>query len=97
MARKKAVKKEPTEFSLNCACKASAPIFELERGYMAHCPDCGAITFFDNPALLKRLSFGGDLCPHHPERKPCRGGHTTWCPTCKIRTFYYGNEEKNGS
>lgn len=95
MPRKKAAKKKPTDFSLDCPCGAKAPIFELERGFMAHCADCGAITFFDNAQLLERLRFGGQLCPHHLEHKPCRGGYTTWCPICRVRTFYYdsGGEE----
>ncbi len=91
MPRKKAAKKTPTEFSLDCPCGAKALIFELERGYMAHCVACGAITFFDNPALLGRLRYGGQLCPHDPKPKPCRGGHTTWCPVCRIRIFYYNS------
>lgn len=49
MARKKAAKKRPTEFYIDCLCGAKGRIFELERGYMAHCLNCGAITFFDNP------------------------------------------------
>ena len=89
MPRKKAAKKTLTEFSLDCPCGAKAPIFELERGYMGHCISCGSIIFFDNPALLERLRFGGQLCPHHPEQKPCPGGHTTWCPVCRIRCFFY--------
>jgi hypothetical protein len=44
-----------------------------EKGYMAHCAGCGALTFFHNPVLLERIKFGGQLCPHHPERKPCPG------------------------
>lgn len=95
MPRKKQAKKRPTEFVLDCPCGAKARIFELERGFMAHCADCGAITFFDNAQLLERLRFGGKLCPHHLEHKPCRGGYTTWCPICRVRTFYYdsGGEE----
>ena len=89
MARKKAAKKTPTEFSLDCSCGAKAGVFALERGFMGHCVSCGSITFFDNPALLERLRFGGQLCPHHLEQKPCRGGQTTWCPVCRVRTFYY--------
>jgi len=91
MVKSKRRKKIPTEFSLDCACKEKAAIFELEKGHMAHCPSCGAVTFFDNPMLLQRLRFGGKLCPHELEKKPCRGGHTTWCPTCRVRTFIYGN------
>jgi len=89
MARKKAVKKKPTEYTLDCPCGVKAPIFELESGYMAHCADCGSLAFFNNSRLLERLHYGGELCPHHPEPKPCRGGHTTWCPICRVRRFYY--------
>ena len=81
--------KKPTGFSLDCVCGSKAAIFELEKGYMAHCPSCGAVTFFDNPILLKRVEFGGKLCPHQLEKKPCRGGHTTWCPVCRVRSFIY--------
>ncbi len=88
MVKKKGGKKL-TEFSLDCPCGVKARIFELEKGYMAHCLSCGAITFFDNPQLLERLHFGGKLCHHQLEQKPCRGGHTTWCSLCRIRTFYY--------
>lgn len=93
MTRKKAAKKKRTEFHLDCPCGSRAPIFELERGYMAHCIDCGSIAFFDNSQLLERLRYGGELCPHHPEAKPCRGGHTTWCPICRVRTFFYDSVE----
>ncbi len=95
MARKKMTKKIPTEFFLDCSCGAKAQIFSLgDRGYMAHCPGCGMITFFHSPQLLERLRFGGQLCPHHPERKPCPGGHTTWCSICRVRTFYYDSGER---
>jgi len=85
-------KKILTEYSLNCGCGEKAPVFELEKGYMAHCLGCGAVTFFDNPLLLQRLRFGSKLCPHELEVKPCRGGHTTWCPTCRVRRFSYDND-----
>ena len=88
MAKKKATKKKPTELVIDCRCGAKARVFELEKGFMAHCPGCGALTFFHNPELLERLRFGGQLCPHRPEPKPCPGGSTTWCPTCRTRTFY---------
>jgi len=96
MAKKKR-KKKLTEFSLDCACGVKAPVFELERGYMVHCPGCGAITFFNNPQLLERLRFGGRLCHHHLEQKPCRGGHTTWCGVCRVRTFYYTGERRGNN
>ncbi|MBI2854953.1 MAG: hypothetical protein HYX87_08575 [Chloroflexi bacterium] len=81
-------KKKLTEFTLDCVCGQKASIFELEKGYMAHCVECGSVVFFDNPVLLQRLSFGGRLCPHQLERKPCPGGHTSWCSICRVRTFY---------
>jgi hypothetical protein len=89
---KKKAKKNLTEFSVDCNCGEKAPVFELEKGYMVHCSGCGAVTFFANPALLKRLGFGGKLCHHKLEAKPCRGGHTTWCSLCRIRTFCYDIE-----
>ncbi len=89
MAKQETAKKRATEFSLDCACGEKARVFELKKGFMAHCLNCGAISFFDNPQLLERLRLGGRICHHHLESKPCRGGHTTWCPTCRIRTFYY--------
>ena len=92
MAKSKIRKKKIlTEYSLNCGCGEKAPVFELEKGYMAHCLGCGAVTFFDNQLLLQRLRFGSKLCPHEVEAKPCRGGHTTWCPTCRVRHFSYDN------
>ena len=94
MARKGTTKKKATDFYLDCTCGEKARIFETGKGYMAHCVNCGAICFFDNPQLLERLRLGGQLCHHHPELKPCRGGHTTWCPICRIRAFYY--DSKNG-
>jgi hypothetical protein len=67
-------KKKPTEYTLDCQCGAKAAVFEIEKGY---------------PILLQRLHFGGKLCPHELEKKPCRGGHTTWCPICRVRSFIY--------
>jgi len=70
MARKKATKRKPTEFFLTCECGAKARVFELEgKGFMSHYPGCGALSFFHDPALLERLRFGGQLCPHHPQAK----------------------------
>ncbi len=92
MARKRAAKKKPTEYSIDCPCGEKARVFELESGYMAHCINCGSLTFFDNPQLLERLRLGGKLCHHQLTRKPCRGGRTTWCTLCRIGTFYYERE-----
>ncbi len=86
-------KKSITEYTIDCSCGSKAPVYQLQKGYMAHCPDCGAVTFFDNPQLLQRLQYGGKLCLHQLERKPCRGGYTTWCPTCRVRTFEYRTEQ----
>ena len=98
MAKKKATGKKATEFFLDCSCGARAQVFELgEKGYLAHCAGCGSLTFFHNPVLLERLRFGGQLCPHQPEQKPCAGGHTTWCPVCRVRSFYYSSEEESAT
>ena len=94
MVKKKTTKKRPTEFHLTCSCGAKARVFELgEKGFMAHCPACGALCFFHDPELLERLRFGAQLCPHELKPKPCPGGHTTWCPICRVRTFYYDERE----
>lgn len=93
MARRRAPKKQATEFSIDCPCGEKARIFELERGFMARCLGCRAITFFDNPQLLERLRLGGKLCHHKIEPKACRGGRTTWCPVCRVRTFLYDKQE----
>ena len=81
--------KQTTEFSITCRCGAKARVFAIgEKGYMAHCPGCGALTFFRNSDLLERLNYGGSLCTHKLELKPCTGGKTTWCLVCRVRTFY---------
>jgi len=59
MARRKATKRKLMELVLDCRCGAKGRVFELEKGYMAHCPGCGSLTFFHNPQLLERLRFGG--------------------------------------
>lgn len=85
-------RKKLTEFRLHCPCGARAPVFTVGDRYMAHCAGCGAITFWGNPALLERLRYADQICTHHPERRACRGGWTTWCPRCRVRTFYYQAE-----
>lgn len=92
-------KKKATEFRLDCPCGGKAQVFQTgESRYMGHCTSCGGLTFFDNGALLERLKLVGKLCLHDPPRKPCRGGWTTWCPRCRVRTFYYepAGEEAGG-
>ncbi|MBI4282139.1 MAG: hypothetical protein HY672_01450 [Chloroflexi bacterium] len=82
--------KKLTEHRVACECGAKAAVFQLAGGrFMAHCVACGSLCFFDNPILLERLSQGGDLCHHTVERRPCRGGWTTWCRRCRVRRFYY--------
>jgi len=93
MARKankgRGSKRKPTEFHLHCECGAKARVYAIEgKGYMAHCAACGMLVFFQNEDLLERVKYGGPLCPHKPERKPCPGGHTSWCLICRVRTFY---------
>lgn len=94
MAKRKTAKRKPMELVRECRCGAKARIFQLEKGYMAHCPGCGTLTFFHSPELLERVRFGGELCPHRLEQKPCPGGHTTWCPVCRVRTFYRDSGEE---
>ena len=93
MAKKKS-KKKIMEISSDCGCGEKTQVYKLERGYMMRCPYCGAVTFFRDPILLTRLSFGGRLCPHQLEKKPCRGGHTTWCPICRVRSFEYDSQRE---
>lgn len=65
-------------------------VYKIQGGrYMAHCAGCGRLDFFDNPVLLERVAQGGRLCPHELEWKPCRGGQTSWCVTCRVRSFTY--------
>ena len=83
-----ALKRSKTELSIPCPCGGRAPIME-GRSYYALCLACGRKTFFKSPILLERVRLGGPLCPHKPEPKPCKGGFTTWCPLCRVRTFIY--------
>ncbi len=94
MVKRKTAKRKQMELVRECRCGAKARIFELEKGYMSHCPGCGTLTFFRSPDLLERVRLGGELCPHHLEPKPCPGGHTTWCPVCRTRTFYRDTGEE---
>ena len=90
--KKRTSSKQPTEFSLTCSCGAKARVFSIgEKGFMAHCPACGALTFFRNADLLERVRLGGSLCSHELAKKSCPGGHTSWCPVCRVRTFYPDN------
>jgi hypothetical protein len=86
---KKGNNKILTEYSLTCSCGAKVPVVELGsgKGYMGHCAACGSLTFFHNPSLLTRLSYGSQICSHRPEPKLCPGGSTTWCDICRVRVF----------
>jgi hypothetical protein len=88
MAKNKKRVKTATEYTIDCECGAKAAVFELEKGYMAHCPNCGAITFFDNPVLLQRLRFGGKLCPHEPEKKPAAAAILSGARSAESGAFY---------
>ncbi len=81
-------RRKPLALALECQCGAKGRVFELQNGYMAHCPGCGTLSFFHNPELLERIARGGQLCPHNVQQKACLGGTTSWCPTCRLRTFY---------
>lgn len=82
-------KKTRLDLSMTCQCGAKMPLYGLKDGrFMGHCFGCGLIMFGPSP-LLERLRLGGVLCPHHPQPKPCKGGSTTWCPLCRVRTFSY--------
>ncbi len=36
--------------------RRKAPVFRTgDSRFMAHCPGCGALTFWSNPAILERL------------------------------------------
>jgi len=93
MAAKK--EKKRTEYNLRCnECGALASVFALGNSrWFSHCPGCGKMWFGSNPDLLERLKYSEAVCLHNPPRKPCKGGYTTWCPLCRIRTFSYVSEE----
>jgi hypothetical protein len=83
------IKQAVEGFLMNC--KVEGNCLRTGKGVYGSLPELRSGNFFDNPLLLERLRFGGRLCPHKLEKKPCRGGHTTWCPTCRVRSFIYDN------
>ena len=77
-----------TDLSLKCPCGAASPVFE-GKGWNSHCIACGRVTFWGNPLLTERLKFGGQLCKHKPELKPCKNPKilTSFCLICRVRVF----------
>ncbi len=82
-------RKKLTKYRLSCPCGAMAAVFQVGDRYMGHCGGCGTLTFWGNPALTERLKYDTRICVHELERRPCKGGWTTWCVRCRVRTFYY--------
>jgi hypothetical protein len=82
-------KKTKTDYTMSCECGARLLIYKIKNEqFFARCFGCGQVTF--GPiSLLERLKFTDKICPHHPEKKHCKGGMTTWCPLCQIRCFIY--------
>ena len=71
-----------------CPCGSKAGITETKWGYHSHCPHCGRLTFFKSDVLLEKVKLGAkSVCDHGIELKPCKGGSTSWCPICRVRTF----------
>jgi len=83
-------KKTGTNILLACPCGAKAAVIQNgESRWFSHCPACGTIQFWSSPQLTERARAGGKLCSHHVHPKLCKNGtsETTWCPTCRVRTF----------
>ena len=76
-----------TGLFVSCACGSKASVVETGWGYYCHCLHCGRLSFFKSDAVLEKIKLGGPLCSHAPELKPCKGGQTSWCNLCRIRTF----------
>ncbi|MBA7639672.1 hypothetical protein ES703_47332 [subsurface metagenome] len=78
-----------TELSLKCPCGAASPVFENKGKWNSHCVNCGRVTFWSNPLLTERVRYGGQLCKHKPEAKPCKNPKilTSFCLICRVRVF----------
>lgn len=82
-----------SEWSMRCpepGCQVWMSIRLIKGGksYFAHCRGCGRIQF--GPAyLLDRLKHETIICPHDVTLIKCKGGLTSWCPICRVRTFIY--------
>jgi len=87
MANKKRVRTR-TGLFISCLCGSKAAVVETGWGYYAHCPHCGGLTFFRNPALLEKIKLGAKrVCDHQVNLVKCKGGMTSWCEKCRVRTF----------
>lgn len=83
-----------TDLFVPCVCGSKARVTKSKHGFYAHCLSCGKLFFWKNSSLTERISLGGQLCAHKLEAQPCKGGFTTWCPICRVRTFSYGKETR---
>ncbi len=79
-----------TDLYLQCSCGAKSPVVQTKERWYSHCVCCGRMTFWSNPMLTERLKYGGELCSHKPAVKDCKGGKTSFCDLCRIRTFIPG-------
>jgi len=87
MVRKKGARRK-TGLFIWCPCGAKAAVVETGWGYYCHCPHCGRLTFFRNPALLEKVRLGAKkVCDHQVKLVNCKGGQTSWCGKCRVRTF----------
>jgi len=87
MGRKKQARRK-TGLFISCPCGSKAGVMEVAWGYYAHCPHCGRLTFFRNPALLEKVRLGAKaVCPHQPKMVECKGGKTSFCKVCRVRVF----------
>ncbi len=83
-----------TNFKVKCdECGALASVFTAgESRWYCHCHGCGKKWFGSDTDLLERLKHSDTVCHHNPATKPCKGGYTTWCPLCRVRTFSYAQD-----
>ena len=79
--------KVKTGLFIQCPCGSKAAVFESKSRYYAHCVGCGRISFWANPQLTEKIRLGGQLCSHKPPAKDCKGGKTSFCQICRVRTF----------
>ncbi len=79
--------RKKTGLFISCPCGSKAAVVETNWGYNAHCTHCGKLIFWRNAQLTEKVELGGALCSHKPELKDCKGGKTSWCSLCRVRTF----------
>ena len=71
-------------------CGRRAAAFTTKKGFMLHCPGCGATAFFNSPVLLERIATGDPLCSHGDTNwTQAKKGWTKWCNICRLRLFAY--------